>query len=127
MNTQENDRLAGWSDRQFANYAREPFWRSTPFLLLVALLAIDLAEGVLLAYSSWDILGLRLRFLLVFLVGTSPLILYGTVQQQRLIRSSALPPNTARRILALTFGIATWSYALIGIGLQLLRLTSRRP
>jgi len=82
-------------------------------------------EGVLLAYSSWAALSLRVRFLLVFLIGTSPLILYGTVQQQRLVRSSALQADTARRVLALTFGISTWSFALIGIAPQLLRLASR--
>lgn len=126
MSAKENaNRADGWSARQFERYVREPFWRSAPFFLLATLLVIDVLEGVLLAYSSWAALGLRVRFLLVFLLATSPLILYGTVQQQRLVRSSALPADTARRILALTFGIATWSYALIGIALQLLRLASR--
>ncbi len=115
----------GWSARQFEHYVREPFWRSAPFLMLSALLVIDLVEGVLFAYSSWAALGLRVRFLLVFLLATSPLILYGAVQQQRLVRSSALQADTARRILALTFMIAAWSYALIGIALQLLRVESR--
>jgi hypothetical protein len=127
MNTKEHgDGIDGWSGRQFDHYVREPFWKSVPFLLLAAMLAIDVVKGLLVAYSSWAVLDLRTRFLLVFLIGTSPLILFAAVQQQRFVRGSVLPAEAARRILALTFVIATWSYALIGIALQLLRLVSRR-
>jgi hypothetical protein len=126
MITKENaSEIQGWSRRQFEHYVREPFWRSAPFLLLAALLVIDVLQGVVLAHSSWVVFGFRVRFLLLFLVATCPLILYGAVQQQRLVRRSALPVDVARRILALTFAIATWSYALIGIALQLLRLVAR--
>lgn len=126
MNAKENaNGVNGWSARQFEHYARGPFWRSVPFFLVTALLIVDLVEGVLLANSSWSTLGLRMRFLLVFLIATSPLILYGVVQQQRLVRIADVPADTARRILALTFIVATWSYALIGIALELIRLASR--
>jgi len=127
MKTNEHGvRIDGWSGRQFDHYVREPFWKSAPFFLLAAMLASVLVEGLLAAYSSWVTLDLRTRFLLVFLTGTSPLVLFATVQQQRFVRGSGLPAEAARRILALTFVIATWSYALIGIALQLVRLVSRR-
>ena len=114
-----------WSTHQFERYAREPFWRSAPFFLLAALLVIDIAHAALIAGSSWAVLGTNARFLLVFLVVTSPLILFGAVQQQRFIRRASLPVETARPILALTFGVAVWSYALIGIVLQLVRAALR--
>lgn len=109
-----------WSRRQFDRYVREPFWRSVPFAILAALLAIDLAFGIWILQSFWSALPSHGRFLIVFLLVTAPLILFGAIQQQRYTQQLDLETEPARRILALTFSIAAWGYALIGIALRML-------
>lgn len=112
------------SHRQLDRFAHQPFWKSPLFFALATLSAIDLAYAAWVIERFWTSFPAYARFVAVFLLVTSPLILFGAIQQQRYIRRSNLTPH-ATPILALTFCIAAWSYALIGMVLRLLLVTCK--
>ncbi len=111
--------IDNWSERQFDRHVRNPFWKSTPFLMLAALFAIAETYGIWIGSAFWGSLPGHARFALMFIVVTAPLALLFGIQQQRFLRHAGIPHDAAKRVSVLTFAAIGWSYALMIVALRL--------